>query len=41
MNRFIKKEEQQIVASYSQGFLESENMDKGAEQYYNKTFTNL
>ena len=30
--------EQQIIDSYAQGFIESEVMDKGAEQYYNQTF---
>jgi hypothetical protein len=31
-------EKQQIIDAYAQGFIESENMDRGAEQYYNDTF---
>ncbi len=31
-------EKQQIIDAYAQGFIESESMDKGAEQYYNETF---
>jgi hypothetical protein len=31
-------EKQQIIDAYAQGFIESEVMDKGAEQYYNQTF---
>jgi hypothetical protein len=31
-------EKQQIIDAYAQGFIESEIMDKGAEQYYNETF---
>jgi hypothetical protein len=31
-------EKEQIIDAYAQGFIESENMDKGAEQYYNETF---
>ena len=35
---FKKIEKQQIIDAYAQGFIESERMDKGAEQYYNETF---
>jgi hypothetical protein len=31
-------EKEQIVDAYAQGFIESETMDKGAEQYYQETF---
>jgi hypothetical protein len=31
-------EKEQIIDAYAQGFIESENIDKGAEQYYNETF---
>jgi len=31
-------EKEQIIDAYAQGFIESESMDKGAEQYYNETF---
>ncbi len=31
-------EKQQIIDAYAQGFIESEQIDKGAEQYYNQTF---
>jgi hypothetical protein len=31
-------EKQQIIDAYAQGFIESESMDKGAEQYYNETY---
>jgi hypothetical protein len=31
-------EKQQIINAYVQGFIESENMDKDAEQYYNRKF---
>ena len=31
-------EKQQIIDAYAQGFIESEVMDKGAEQYYNRTY---
>jgi hypothetical protein len=30
--------EQQIIDAYAQGFIESEVMDKGAEQYYNQKY---
>jgi len=33
-------EKEQIIDAYAQGFIESESMDKGAEQYYNETFGN-
>jgi hypothetical protein len=33
-----EKEKEQIIDAYAQGFIESEQMDKGAEQYYNETF---
>jgi len=33
-------EKEQIIDAYAQGFIESETMDKGAEQYYNETFKN-
>ena len=29
---------EQIIDAYAQGFIESEVMDKGAEQYYNQTY---
>jgi len=32
------KEKEQIIDAYAQGFIESESMDKGAEQYYNETY---
>lgn len=35
-----KMEKEQIIESYSQGFIESENMDLGAEDYYNRTYGN-
>jgi hypothetical protein len=35
-----KMEKEQIIDAYAQGFIESERMDKGAEQYYNETFKN-
>jgi len=31
-------EKEQIIDAYAQGFIEAEQMDKGAEQYYNETF---
>jgi hypothetical protein len=31
-------EKQQIIDAYAQGFIESESMDKGAEQYYTETY---
>jgi hypothetical protein len=31
-------EKEQIIDAYAQGFIESEVMDKGAEQYYNETY---
>jgi hypothetical protein len=31
-------EKEQIIDAYAQGFIESERMDKGAEQYYNETY---
>jgi hypothetical protein len=31
-------EKQQIIDAYAQGFIESEVMDKGAEQYYNQKY---
>jgi hypothetical protein len=31
-------EKEQIIDAYAQGFIESESMDKGAEQYYNETY---
>jgi hypothetical protein len=31
-------EKEQIIDAYAQGFIESEVMDKGAEQYYNQTY---
>lgn len=31
-------ERSQIIDAYSQGFIESETMDKGSEQYYNETY---
>lgn len=31
-------EKEQIIDAYAQGFIESEVMDKGAEQYYKETF---
>jgi len=31
-------EKEQIIDAYAQGFIESEQMDKGAEQYYNENF---
>jgi hypothetical protein len=34
----LEMEKEQIIDAYAQGFIESEQMDKGAEQYYNKTF---
>jgi hypothetical protein len=34
-------EKEQIIDAYAQGFIESERMDKGAEQYYNETFKNV
>jgi ribonuclease HIII len=33
-----KMEKQQIIDAYAQGFIESESMDKGAEQYYTETY---
>jgi hypothetical protein len=33
-----KMEKEQIIDAYAQGFIESESMDKGAEQYYNETY---
>jgi hypothetical protein len=38
---FKKIEKQQIIDAYAQGFIESERMDKGAEQYYNETFKTI
>jgi hypothetical protein len=35
---YLQAEKQQIIDAYAQGFIESEIMDKGAEQYYNETF---
>ena len=37
-DRSKEMEKQQIIDAYAQGFIESENMDRGAEQYYNDTF---
>jgi hypothetical protein len=34
----LELEKKQIIDAYAQGFIESENMDKGAEQYYNETY---
>ena len=34
-------EKEQIIDAYAQGFIESERMDKGAEQYYNETFKTI
>jgi hypothetical protein len=31
-------EKEQIIDAYAQGFIESESMDKGAEQYYNEIY---
>jgi phosphosulfolactate synthase (CoM biosynthesis protein A) len=31
-------EKEQIIDAYAQGFIESEVMDKGAEQYYNQKY---
>jgi hypothetical protein len=31
-------EKEQVIDAYAQGFIEAEQMDKGAEQYYNETF---
>lgn len=31
-------EKEQIIDAYAQGFIESENMNKGAEQYYKETY---
>ena len=31
-------EKEQIIDAYGQGFIESQIMDKGAEEYYNETF---
>jgi hypothetical protein len=31
-------EKQQIIDAYAQGFIESESMDKGAEQYYKENY---
>ena len=38
MEQSKEMEKQQIIDAYAQGFIESEVMDKGAEQYYNQTF---
>jgi hypothetical protein len=35
-----KMEREQIIEAYSQGFIESENMNLGAEDYYNRTYGN-
>jgi hypothetical protein len=37
-NQAKEMEKEQIIDAYAQGFIESESMDKGAEQYYNETF---
>jgi len=34
----LDMEKQQIIDAYAQGFIEAEQMDKGAEQYYNETY---
>jgi hypothetical protein len=31
-------EKEQIIDAYAQGFIESESMDKGAEQFYKETY---
>ena len=33
-----KMEKEQIIDSYGQGFIESENMNLGAEDYYNRAY---
>jgi hypothetical protein len=34
----LDMEKEQIIDAYAQGFIESENMNKGAEQYYKETY---
>jgi hypothetical protein len=34
----LAMEKEQIIDAYAQGFIESESMDKGAEQYYKETY---
>jgi hypothetical protein len=36
--RLKELEKEQIMDSYGQGFIESENMNLGAEDYYNRTY---
>jgi hypothetical protein len=40
LHKAKEMEKEQIIDAYAQGFIESEKMDKGAEQYYNETFKN-
>ncbi len=40
LKQAIAMEKEQIIDAYAQGFIESERMDKGAEQYYNETYNN-
>ena len=38
IEKALAMEKEQIIDAYAQGFIESERMDKGAEQYYNETY---
>jgi hypothetical protein len=38
LNQAKEMEKEQIIDAYAQGFIESESMDKGAEQYYKETY---
>ena len=38
LDKAKEMEKQQIIDAYAQGFIESEVMDKGAEQYYNQKY---
>ena len=38
LDKAKEMEKEQIIDAYAQGFIESEVMDKGAEQYYNQKY---
>jgi hypothetical protein len=40
LHKAKEMEKEQIIDAYAQGFIESEQMDKGAEKYYQETFKN-
>jgi hypothetical protein len=38
LHKAKEMEKEQIIDAYAQGFIESEQIDKGAKQYYNETY---